>query len=221
MPLTLGTLSESVSSTYGLIGHYTSSTAGTTHTITSANLGGPSGLLVILMTTPTPSGTLTATVAGETVSGFRTTNTSGAAVQFLYGRPLATTGTISITFANSVADVIFTVFRINAGTSVTRDQSAGTTASGTSAAFSTLSVSSSGGGSHLFVAETHLNTSTSTLTTTNMSPFNIQTGEVTSVATRRHLWWYARAGATSASANATATWTGAASGAIIGISVNP
>lgn len=221
MPLTIGTLSESVSSTYGLIGHYTSSTAGTTHTITSANLGGPSGLLAILMTTPTPSGAFTATVAGGAVSGFRTTNTSGAASQFLYGRVLDTSGNISVTFTNSIADVIFTVFRLDTAVSVTRDQSANTTSSGTSVTFSTLSISSTSGGSHLLIASTQLNTNAISFNTGNLNPSSVQSGTISTIATRRHFWWYGRAGTTSAAGTASSSWTNATSGAILGISINP
>jgi len=224
MTLMMGMLAKNpAATTFGVRGHYTSNTPGTVHTVSGVDFGGPTGLLVILYSYPIDSAITSIFVNSTQFTGGARESffTSNSTTVCSFGTTTDTSGTITLTLPSSADNVIFSVIRLNTTATTYRAGAAAGSTSATSRTASALDVSSASGGSYILAVSTHGNTNPTTVTTSNLSPYNVLTGDVTSIGTRTHRWYYARAGATSTIGSTTHSWTTATNASLLALSFDP
>lgn len=209
MTLMMGMLAKNpTATTYGFRGNYTSNTAGTVHTVSGVDFGGPTGLLVIL--TSFPSDTAWTSLVANThtfTGGIRDAVTSNSTCVVSQAAITDTSGTLTATFPSSVSDVVFSVFRLD--TTATTRYDSGSNGSLSATSMNTNALSTIGGStpSYILSLSTHGNTNPTSVATLNLSPTAVQSGDVT-VNSRIHTWYYARAGATTTTGQISHSWTG-------------
>lgn len=210
MTLMMGMLAKNpTATTFGVRGHYTSSTAGTVHTVSGVDFGGPTGLLVILTSFPSDTAWTSLVANSHTFTGgIRDAVTSNSTCVVSQAAITDTSGTLTATFPSSVTDVTFSVFRLDTTATTRYDSSSNGSLSATSMNTNGLSTVGGSTPSYILSLSTHGNTNPSSVATLSMSPTAVQSGDIT-VGSRIHTWYYARAGATTVTGQITHSWTGA------------
>lgn len=210
MTLMMGMLAKNpTATTFGVRGHYTSSTPGTVHTVSGVDFGGPTGLLVILTSLPVDTAFTSLVANTHTFTGgIRDAVTSNSTCAISHGAVTDTSGTLTLTLPVSADNVIFTVVRLNTTATTRYDSNSNGSLSATSMNTNALSTVGGSTPSYILSLSTHGNTNPTSVATLFMSPTAVQSGDVT-VGSRIHTWYFARAGATTTSGQITHSWTGA------------